>query len=417
MESQQELELTARARAGDLGASHTLITTHLPYWKRSARAIASREADAEDLVQSAIAQLLALWRRGDGPTSNVRAYVSVIMRNASNSYLRSPRAHWESITEAPEKQVRYVPPEYAQIDIQVERQAVRRAMGTLSDEHREVLLEVTVNGRKPGELVDDLNRPAPAISNLLARAKVALRRSLLVDYLSTGDAACRINAPAIPRTVKFDFGEHDPQEQGMPHVCGCAKCKQSWRRFAAISTALAAVPVLALTQQLALSAPILTAAATLPVLEHLAYGQVARARRRLGLGFSSRRPGTHANTEILRPDPANFARVRTRFGHAPALALGRAVPGLLLGCVLLVYSVCGAPNTLATVSAAEVSRIDAPGIGFPAPAPSETPDAPVFQAGARGPTGAESDPIALSLGRSAPASSLTFAENPRASVS
>ncbi|SJN13424.1 sigma-70 region 2 domain protein [Leucobacter sp. 7(1)] len=414
MESQQELELTARARAGDLGASHTLITTHLPYWKRSARAIASREADAEDLVQSAIAQLLALWRRGDGPTSNVRAYVSVIMRNASNSYLRSPRAHWESITEAPEKQVRYVPPEYAQIDIQVERQAVRRAMGTLSDEHREVLLEVTVNGRKPGELVDDLNRPAPAISNLLARAKVALRRSLLVDYLSTGDAACRINAPAIPRTVKFDFGEHDPQEQGMPHVCGCAKCKQSWRRFAAISTALAAVPVLALTQQLALSAPILTAAATLPVLEHLAYRQVTRARRMLGLRFLPERRDTPASAGGRHHDSANSVRGRTRFGRAPALVLGLAGTALIVGFFLQVHSAFAAPSALSGARNAELSRIDAPGIGLPAPA---IPDEPLLQAGARGRSDGAPDPIALSLGRSAPASSLTFAENPRASVS
>lgn len=398
--NREEVDLAARARSGDRGAADELIANHLPYWIRTARAIASREHDAEDLVQGAVTQLLALWGRGDGPTSNVRAYVTTIMRNTSNSFLRSPRSRWESIHEAPDKQLLYVPPEYAQIDIAHESQAVRRAMGTLSLEHREVLLAVTVNGQKPGELVENLERPAPAISNLLSRAKAALRRSLLVEYLSTGDTECKKNAPDIPTSIKLDFVEHDPSERGMRHICGCAKCKKSWRRFAAISSALGALPLLALSQFLTMSPPLLAAMGVIPVLNSQGnpqdFGGIAsRGAERAVVARAL--PSGHASLQKRRHGlPGKLKHV---LAPKPVLTLALALSTVVLWVTGFSQSGVSPLSPNSGPGGSWIDQMDAPELLLPDPAAG---DRPVLEAG---PKGARQVPSADTL-------SLTFIGEP-----
>lgn len=247
-------EMSALAAQGDMTAAALVIAEHLPYWMGAARGMTRHAEDTADLVQDAVTKLLAQWRAGKGPQTNTRAYVTATMRNAHASRLRSPGSRLEPLDET-DAVADPGSTEHSSVDLTLEIDAVRRALGTLSEDHRVVLTEIVVQGRKPAELVEVLSRPAPAISSLLLRAKHALHRALLVDALSNGERDCHENARALPKRVHRDPAEHRPQEGGIAHVRSCARCRGGWARFAAMASALGVLPLFTVAQLSATAAP------------------------------------------------------------------------------------------------------------------------------------------------------------------
>ncbi len=206
-----DIEVLSRAaRNGDLEAGSSVIRELLPYWLRAAHSIVGENSprgdlDASDLVQDATLRLIELWKKGEGPESNTRSYVTSIMRNGYVNRLRSPITRERQFDESENGQEFHHRDQYCDIDLAREAEAVRSAFLELSDDHRLVLSAVVVEDRKPASLVNELGRPAPAVSNLLSRAKHALHRALLLNYLSCGDYPrdidpCDTVAPVTPRT-------------------------------------------------------------------------------------------------------------------------------------------------------------------------------------------------------------------------
>lgn len=242
-----------RANEGDTEAAAQVLSACLPYWVGSARQIMAGHTgeDAADLAQDAITKLLVLWRRGEGPESNTRAYVTAMMRNAHLDRLRSPRSKVDSLEQIEDLlgQPALIEPNGADhLELTRETDAVRRALDTLSSDYRTVLVATVVEGRKPAELVEVLDRPAPAISNLLNRAKHALHRALLIDHLAQGQTECASNAEQLPKRVLLDYEQHAETDGGLEHVRGCEHCRRNWRRFAAIVSALGVLPLLTIAQ-------------------------------------------------------------------------------------------------------------------------------------------------------------------------
>lgn len=244
-----------RANLGDQHSAQQIIGELLPYWNRAALSIALDPTDAEDLVQDALVQLLMFWQRGDGPTSNPRAYVTAMMRNNFASYKRSPRSRTIPTSEEVLDQL---PSEHdlsAGVDFTDEANLVRKALDALSAEHRAVLEAIVVEGKKPRDLVDRLGRPAPAISALLLRAKRSLRRTLLVVHLQEGTEVCSENATRLPPTVAPSMREQRATDPGMGHILQCETCSSNWRKFGAAILAFGVMPLLVVAQPLFASAP------------------------------------------------------------------------------------------------------------------------------------------------------------------
>lgn len=245
--------LSKAARAGDTEAAATVLRELLPYWLRAAYSILGHNntianLEAADLVQEAVLKLLELWSQGQGPDSNTRSYVTSIMRNSYVNRLRSPLVRERTIEDAESGQELQFTDDYREVDLSSEAAAVRRAFADLAEDHRLVLNAVMLEGRKPASLVVELGRPAPAISSLLARAKQALHRSLLVDYLARGGKLCAENARKLPSRVNDRLEAHTEKDRGLPHVLDCDTCKINWRRFASVSTALGVLPFFTVTQ-------------------------------------------------------------------------------------------------------------------------------------------------------------------------
>ena len=250
------------ANSGDREAAARILSTYLPYWMGAARGIVSNsrgsDTDPADLVQDAIAKLLVLWRAGDGPTSNVRAYVSTMMRNAFTSRMRSPRSRERSFDEMDETSSFVSFDDHRDVEIGRETDALRRALDRVSPLHRRVLMAVTVEGRKPAELVEAFERSAPAISNLLVRARHDLHRALLVEYLSgpqRGGEECAENAATLPKRVRDRYEDHAEDDRGLAHVRTCDDCRRNWRRFAAVASALGLLPLLTIVELTSDAAP------------------------------------------------------------------------------------------------------------------------------------------------------------------
>lgn len=252
-----EAELVVRAKQGDAASAAQILGAHLPYWMGAARKIISTDtrssrvgeviSDPADLVQQAAVSLLEAWGEGRGPDRNVRSYVAAIMRNSYANSLRSPRAREQLLDEDQGDSRLLVEDDLRLIDIAAEADAVRRAFGKLNQDYQKVLQRVVVEGRKPAHLVEELGRPAPAISNLLARAKAALSRQLLVEYLTSGGEECAQNANALPARVHEQVGAHAKTDRGLAHVLDCERCQRNWKRFAAVSGTLGVTSLLLVT--------------------------------------------------------------------------------------------------------------------------------------------------------------------------
>lgn len=244
--------LASKAADGDMEAAAEYLRSVLPRLRNIARSLARPPIDPEDVLSEAVTRLLAQWNRGAGPTEYAHAYIIRSMRNIITDELRSPRSR---VRELPEEATEILDEssmhEIRAVELSHEFAMVRTALAALPRDHQTVLQEIVVNGRKPSEMVDELERNAPAVSNLLKRAKAGLRRSILVESLRKGRADCAKNAPAVPKVPLSQWSEHDPRESGMEHVRSCDVCQSNWRRWTGLTALLGTATILALATQIA----------------------------------------------------------------------------------------------------------------------------------------------------------------------
>jgi RNA polymerase sigma-70 factor (ECF subfamily) len=145
----------------------------LPRLRRLARTLAGHAADADDLVQVALERALAnasQWR----PDARLDAWVFGILRNA-----------WLDECRARTRRARVLAPEEAGHDVGdsgMERQgdamSVATAMARLTEEQREVVALVLVEGLSYRETSDLLGVPMGTVTSRLARARGVLQELL-----------------------------------------------------------------------------------------------------------------------------------------------------------------------------------------------------------------------------------------------
>lgn len=231
--------LATAANRGDRAAAELYFTRNLPYLTSIAAWLVRDRGnilDSDDLASDAIAALIALWAQGKGPESGANAYVIRSMRNRLIDEFRAPRSRVTPLeAERVEPSIEHSTRE---VDLHREFTYVKAALASLPSDQQAILVGTLVEGRKPGDLQVQLNRPASAIYSLNRRARVGLRRATLRVLLEeNAPAECRHAAARLPDQVALTVEETNGGG-GMDHVRTCARCRKAWARFGAMASTL-----------------------------------------------------------------------------------------------------------------------------------------------------------------------------------
>jgi RNA polymerase sigma-70 factor (ECF subfamily) len=148
------------------------LLAHVPGLRRYAAALAGNAADADDLVQECIERALVRHETLREPESLGR-WLRTILHNLYVTKLRRRAAASLPIEDFAEDLALSVPPED-----QGQIRDLVRALGSLSVEHRQVLLLVSLEGLSYREVAEILDIPIGTVMSRLARARERLRSLL-----------------------------------------------------------------------------------------------------------------------------------------------------------------------------------------------------------------------------------------------
>lgn len=158
-----------------------LIEREIPRLRRFARSL-TRDVDrADDLVQECLVRAinkLDSWT----PGTNLRAWLFTILRNAFlNEIRRSKGSPISSVEIDPDRHESNAPDGESLVVVgQIAREFER-----LSDEHRQVLSLIAIEGFAYDEAAEICDVPVGTIRSRLSRARETLRQSLLDGGIMT----------------------------------------------------------------------------------------------------------------------------------------------------------------------------------------------------------------------------------------
>ncbi|HZA66471.1 MAG TPA: sigma-70 family RNA polymerase sigma factor [Geminicoccaceae bacterium] len=151
-----------------------LIEGEIPRLRRYARYLRREPDYADDLVQECLVRAIAkidTWQ----PGTNLRAWLFVILRNCHiNEVRREQRI--DPLDDAPADEPTLVTPGNQEASVALSE--VRKAYLGLSEQHREVLLLVAIEGLQYEEAAAILDVPLGTVRSRLSRARQALREAL-----------------------------------------------------------------------------------------------------------------------------------------------------------------------------------------------------------------------------------------------
>lgn len=167
------MDESGRPSTPDSGAA---LLEHVQALRRYARALVGNHADADDLVQETLKRALTYLDR-DRRIDNLRAYLFTILNNARNDALKKQA---RAGVQSPIEEETLVSGAASPAD-RVACNEVMRTMQELSEEHRQVLLLVGVEGMSYREAAEILETPTGTVMSRLNRARAALREKLKLE--------------------------------------------------------------------------------------------------------------------------------------------------------------------------------------------------------------------------------------------
>jgi RNA polymerase sigma-70 factor (ECF subfamily) len=162
-----------------LGRFEGLVLPHLPACYNLARWLLRSEPDAEDCVQEAMVRALRAFSqfRGGDP----RAWLFTIVRNSCYTHLRRrrPAGTLSPVEGSQELEVRDPAPDPEATLVQKsEQERVRRALGELPIEFREVLVLKEFEDLSYKEIAEVADIPLGTVMSRLSRARQRLQDRL-----------------------------------------------------------------------------------------------------------------------------------------------------------------------------------------------------------------------------------------------
>lgn len=154
--------------------SQPAVAEHIIALHRYARALLGNRSEAEDLVQECLARALSrahLWR----PGSDLRAWLFTILHNIYINNLRNRHALAvaERLPLSRAERGMTTPPFQ---DIWLELRDLDQALRRISDDQRQVLLLVGMEGLSYEEAARIVDVPVGTVMSRVARGREALRR-------------------------------------------------------------------------------------------------------------------------------------------------------------------------------------------------------------------------------------------------
>ncbi|MEO9169514.1 MAG: RNA polymerase sigma factor [Aestuariivirga sp.] len=185
-----EIELAARAARQDEAAIRAILKQHNRRLFRLARSILRQDAEAEDALQGAYLSAFAHIQgfRGD---SSLATWLSRIVINECLQRLRNGRASRHHVEFEPSIEARIIPfPQSGQTVNDPERtlaqrelmHLVERAVDSLPDDFRLVLVARTIEGMSIEETASLLNIRPETVKTRLFRARKLLKEAM-VEHL------------------------------------------------------------------------------------------------------------------------------------------------------------------------------------------------------------------------------------------
>jgi len=156
------------------------IEAEIPRLRRFARAMVRDATLADDLVQECLERALSrlhLWR----PGSNLRAWLFTILRNLHINGIRRR----QTVVDIDGEGQANIGAAHGSQFVRLELRDLRRALGLLPTEQREVVLLIGLEGISYGEAADILGISIGTVKSRLSRGRRALR--LLMEGKSPGD--------------------------------------------------------------------------------------------------------------------------------------------------------------------------------------------------------------------------------------
>lgn len=150
------------------------LMEHTDRLQKFAYKLTRNQADGEDLLQSTLLRAMEkkhLFQEG----TNLFSWSSKIMYNMFVSNYRR-KVKFESQYD-PESYIENESVEASQ-DVKMEYNDVDRAMGDLTDEHKEILVMICVKGMQYAEVAKNLDIPVGTVRSRLSRARDNLQNIL-----------------------------------------------------------------------------------------------------------------------------------------------------------------------------------------------------------------------------------------------
>ena len=172
--------LVGRARRGENSAFHELVDRHSTSLFRLAFLLVGNRTDAEDVVQETLLGAFQHLRRFRGHSS-VKTWLTRILVKQAAMHRRS-RSPWRTVAleEAGEEWAAVAEPSRSDSPVQQAdtRMDVQAVLGTLSPEHRQVIMLREFEGMSYREISAALNMPCGTVESRLFRAREHLRKLL-----------------------------------------------------------------------------------------------------------------------------------------------------------------------------------------------------------------------------------------------
>lgn len=216
-----DAQLIANSRAGDETAFEILYLRHYPVALSVARQNVDRIADAEDVASEAFADVMSRLKAGVGPEMFFRSYLlTAVTRIAYKTNSKAMR-----IRPTDNEQTLDDPKEAADpVLAAFESQAIARAFKQLPERWQAVLWYIDVEGLQRSEVAATLGITPNAVSNLIMRARKALRTSYLQSHLTSDETKAH-------HPIEQDLGSYVDRtlrrarrDEIDQHLAHCAKC-------------------------------------------------------------------------------------------------------------------------------------------------------------------------------------------------